>query len=158
QPARTGPALHPQRLRARLRPPGARGRAVRQERDPHGHPLDVEMKTTAPVRTAEPLLEINGLHTYIPTPPGGVRAPDAVSRGLRRGEAAGIVGEPGSGRSVLARSVMGLLPPEAVRSGRIAFDGQDLLTAGRERLHQLWGARLAIVFQDPSRSLNPSCE
>src|SRR5262249_9642411 len=51
--------------------------------------------------------------------------------------------------------VMGLLPPEAVRSGRIAFDGQDLLTAGRERLHQLWGARLAIVFQDPSRSLNP---
>jgi peptide/nickel transport system ATP-binding protein len=113
------------------------------------------MRTTVPVQPADPLLEISGLHTYIPTSAGVVRAVDDVSLRLRRGEALGIVGESGSGKSVLARSVMGLLPPEAVRSGRIGFDGKDLLTTAPDQLHELWGTRLAIVFQDPSRSLNP---
>ncbi|MFC7886895.1 ABC transporter ATP-binding protein [Streptomyces sp. NPDC057376] len=113
------------------------------------------MKTPDPAPPDAPLLEIDGLHTYIPTSAGVVRAVDNVSLSLRRGGALGIVGESGSGKSVLARSVMGLLPPNAVRSGRIGYDGQDLLTAAPARLQELWGTRLAIVFQDPSRSLNP---
>jgi peptide/nickel transport system ATP-binding protein len=80
---------------------------------------------------------------------------DDVSLELHRGEALGIVGESGSGKSVLARSIMGLLPPKAVRSGSVVFDGQNLLGTPRDRLEQLWGQRIAIVFQDPSRSLNP---
>jgi peptide/nickel transport system ATP-binding protein len=65
------------------------------------------------------------------------------------------VGESGSGKSVLARSIMGLLPPKVARSGSISFDGQDLLTLPRQQREGLWGRRIAMIFQDPSRSLNP---
>jgi peptide/nickel transport system ATP-binding protein len=102
-----------------------------------------------------PLLEIEHLHTYIPTTGGVVRAVDDVSVSLGRGEALGVVGESGSGKSVLARSIMGLLPPKVVRSGRVTFDGQDLLGVRRTQLEGLWGRRIAMIFQDPSRSLNP---
>ncbi|WP_236794444.1 ABC transporter ATP-binding protein [Amycolatopsis sp. GM8] len=104
---------------------------------------------------SSPLLEVDHLHTFIPTPSGVVRAVDDVSVKLYPGEALSVVGESGSGKSVLVRSIMGLLPPKAVRSGVISFDGQDLLGGDRARLEELWGRRLAIVFQDPSRSLNP---
>jgi peptide/nickel transport system ATP-binding protein len=105
--------------------------------------------------SSEPLLSVERLHTYIPTPTGVVRAVDDVSLRLGRGEALGVVGESGSGKSVLARSIMGLLPPKAVRSGVVDFDGRDLLTSSADTLRRLWGKRIAIVFQDPSRSLNP---
>jgi peptide/nickel transport system ATP-binding protein len=101
------------------------------------------------------LLVVERLHTYIPTSSGVVRAVDDVSLTVRRGEGLGIVGESGSGKSVLARSVMGLLSPTTVRTGRVLFDGQDLLTVSRERAQEVWGPRIAMVFQDPSRSLNP---
>jgi peptide/nickel transport system ATP-binding protein len=104
---------------------------------------------------AESLLDIEHLHTYIPTVGGVVRAVDDVSVSLRRGQALGIVGESGSGKSVLARSIMGLLPPKVVRSGRVRFDGQELLGRPRAELEALWGRRIAMIFQDPSRSLNP---
>jgi peptide/nickel transport system ATP-binding protein len=111
--------------------------------------------TAAAVQPVNPLLEVDRLHTYIPTPSGVVKAVDDVSLSLYPGEAVGIVGESGSGKSVLARSIMGLLPPKVVRSGRIAFDGRDLLSNDRAALEAMWGRRIAIVFQDPSRSLNP---
>jgi peptide/nickel transport system ATP-binding protein len=101
------------------------------------------------------LLAVDRLHTYIPTPNGVVRAVDDVSLRLRRGEALGVVGESGSGKSVLARSIMGILPPRAVRTGTVDFDGQDMLASSPDALRELWGKRIAIVFQDPSRSLNP---
>ena len=102
-----------------------------------------------------PLLEISRLHTYIGTPAGTVRAVDDVSLTLGRGEALGIVGESGSGKSMLARSILGLLPRTAARSGTIRFDGQDLLGLGDAALRRIWGDRIGVVFQDPSRSLNP---
>ena len=105
--------------------------------------------------TTAPLLEVENLRTYIGTPRGAVRAVDDVSFSLGRGEAIGVVGESGSGKSVLARSIMGLMTPTAARSGRISFDGRDLLKADAKELRTIWGKQIALVFQDPSRSLNP---
>ncbi len=104
---------------------------------------------------AAPLLEVEHLHTYIPTVGGVVKAVDDVSVAVGRGEALGIVGESGSGKSVLARSIMGLLPPKVVRSGSVQFDGRELLTLPTAQREELWGRRISMIFQDPSRSLNP---
>ncbi|MGH9092728.1 MAG: ABC transporter ATP-binding protein, partial [Acidimicrobiales bacterium] len=103
-----------------------------------------------------PLLEVEDLRTAFRTPRGLVRAVDGVSFTLRHGETLGVVGESGSGKTVLSRSVMGLLPADGVeRSGSVRFEGRELVGAGRRELRALWGARVAIVFQDPMTSLNP---
>jgi peptide/nickel transport system ATP-binding protein len=105
----------------------------------------------------EPLLHVEDLETGFPTRRGLVRAVDGVSLTLERGECLGIVGESGSGKSVLARTVMNLLPASAVVGprSRLVFDGQDLRTLTPEEARHLWGRRLAMVFQDPMTSLNP---
>ncbi len=113
------------------------------------------MTAATAAQPTSPLLEIEHLHTYIPTVGGVVKAVDDVSVSLPRGQALGVVGESGSGKSVLARSIMGLLPPKVVRSGSVRFDGADLLTRPTKELEGLWGRRIAMIFQDPSRSLNP---
>ena len=103
-----------------------------------------------------PLLDVTDLKTAFKTPRGLARAVDGVSLSLERGRTLGIVGESGSGKSVLSRSIMGLLPRNnVVRSGRALFEGHDLVTASDEELRGLWGAQLAMVFQDPMTSLNP---
>ena len=103
-----------------------------------------------------PLLDVTDLKTAFKTSRGLARAVDGVSLSLERGRTLGIVGESGSGKSVLSRSIMGLLPRNnVVRSGRALFEGHDLVTASDEELRGLWGAQLAMVFQDPMTSLNP---
>jgi peptide/nickel transport system ATP-binding protein len=103
-----------------------------------------------------PLLEVNDLRTYFRTPRGVVRAVDGVSFTLERGKTLGIVGESGSGKSVLSRSVMGLLPRRhLVRSGTVRFEGQDISGATTKEMRGVWGAEMAMVFQDPMTSLNP---
>jgi peptide/nickel transport system ATP-binding protein len=76
---------------------------------------------------------------------------------VRAGETLAIVGESGCGKSITALAVMGLLPPRSVRvdTGRIAFDGRDLLTLPERELCELRGNRLAMIFQEPMTSLNP---
>ncbi|WP_395108064.1 ABC transporter ATP-binding protein [Actinomadura sp. SCN-SB] len=101
------------------------------------------------------LLDVEHLRTYIGTPAGTVHAVDDVSLRLRKGEAYGLVGESGSGKSMFARSILGLLPRTAARSGTAMFDGQDLLRLDGSALREIWGKRVGVVFQDPSRSLNP---
>lgn len=101
------------------------------------------------------LLEVTDLHAYIGSPKGVVRAVDGVSLRLRRGEALGIVGESGSGKSVMARAIMGLMPARSDRTGEILFKGRDLLGLSRRQLEEIWGPQIAMVFQDPGRSLNP---
>nr|WP_269328163.1 ABC transporter ATP-binding protein [Kineosporia mesophila] len=101
------------------------------------------------------MLQVRGLHTYIPTSRGVVRAVDGVDLDIGRGQALGVVGESGSGKSVMARAVMGLLPAHARSTGQVLFDGVDLLTLGRRQREQVWGRRIAMIFQDPGRSLNP---
>ena len=104
-----------------------------------------------------PLLEVDDLRTTFRTPRGRVRAVDGVSLTLAAGETLGIVGESGSGKSVLVRTVMGLIDavPTAEVSGRVTFDGVDLRGLDPDERRACWGTRIAMVFQDPTTSLNP---
>jgi oligopeptide/dipeptide ABC transporter ATP-binding protein len=102
------------------------------------------------------VLEAIDIRTAFRTGRGLVRAVDGVSLTLDRGRTLGIVGESGSGKSVLSRSIMGLLPKRNVeRSGAVHYGGQDLVGLPTDRLRQLWGTELAMVFQDPMTALNP---
>lgn len=103
----------------------------------------------------EPLLVVDNLSTHFPTERGVVRAVDGVSLSIKRGESLGIVGESGSGKTVLSRSIMGLLPAAAIRSGSVRFAGTEILDLPAKRMRHLWGAEMAMVFQNPLNSLNP---
>ncbi|TCN50060.1 peptide/nickel transport system ATP-binding protein [Rhodococcus sp. SMB37] len=105
--------------------------------------------------STQPLLEVRNLRAYIGTPRGTVRAVDDVSLTLDSGQALGIVGESGSGKSVMARAIMGLMPPRSGRSGEVTFQGRDLLSLSKKEKLEIWGNQIAMVFQDPGRSLNP---
>jgi peptide/nickel transport system ATP-binding protein len=85
-----------------------------------------------------------------------VRAVDGVSFAVDAGETVGLVGESGSGKSVTSLAVMGLLPDRGVRvGGQIWFDGDNLLTLPKDRMRDIRGQDIAMVFQDPMSSLNP---
>ncbi|HYZ97966.1 MAG TPA: ABC transporter ATP-binding protein, partial [Acidimicrobiales bacterium] len=102
------------------------------------------------------LLDVDDVATHFTTPRGTVRAVDGVSFTLERGRTLGLVGESGCGKSVLSRSIMGLLPTRnVVRRGEIRFDGHRLDQAGPDQLRSFWGTQIAMVFQDPMTSLNP---
>jgi peptide/nickel transport system ATP-binding protein len=106
-------------------------------------------------QTGRRLLEVTDLKTHFRTPRGLVRAVDGVSFTLERGRTLGLVGESGCGKSVLSRSIMGLLPHTAQRSGEIDFEGERLDGLGDAALRSYWGTKMAMVFQDPMTSLNP---
>jgi peptide/nickel transport system ATP-binding protein len=103
------------------------------------------------------LLEVTNLVTQFHTPHGTVRAVDGVSFLLQRGQTLGIVGESGSGKSVLARTIIGILARDgsATTTGRIAFEGRDLLTLSEPEMRDVRGKDIAMVFQDPTSSLHP---
>jgi len=103
------------------------------------------------------ILEIDGLKTHFHTRDGVVRAVDGVSIRVDRGETLSIVGESGCGKSVTAMSVLRLLPspPARIEGGRILFDGEDLLLATEERMREIRGNRISMIFQEPMTSLNP---
>jgi oligopeptide transport system ATP-binding protein len=104
-----------------------------------------------------PLLAVRNLTTRFATDRGTVRAVDGVSFDLEEGEVLGLVGESGSGKSVTALSIMRLVPepPGEVRADAMAFDGLDLMRLSEAEVREVRGARMAMVFQDPMRSLNP---
>jgi len=102
-----------------------------------------------------PLLDIDDVKTQFQTPRGLVHAVDGVSFALERGKTIGIVGESGCGKSVLSRSIMGLLPSNVVRHGSIKFDGREIGTADASTMRHYWGTQMSMVFQDPMTSLNP---
>jgi peptide/nickel transport system ATP-binding protein len=104
-----------------------------------------------------PLLAVEDLHTHFRTPRGRVRAVDGVSFTLDRGQTLGIVGESGCGKSVLSRTIMGLLPSnaEVPVSSHVHFDGRDLRRLSERALRGVRGRRMAMIFQDPMTSLNP---
>ncbi|HVJ55624.1 MAG TPA: ABC transporter ATP-binding protein [Aliidongia sp.] len=108
--------------------------------------------------TAERLLDVIDLVVEFGTEHGTVRAVDGVSLSLPAGRTLGIVGESGCGKSVTSLAIMGLLPQKAAKvpSGRIMFQGRDLLSLSRRELAALRGDRLAMIFQEPMTSLNPS--
>ena len=74
---------------------------------------------------------------------------------MAAGQTLGVVGESGCGKTMLSRAILQLLPKKAKLTGRVMFDGQDLVSLDREKLRKLRGRSLAVVFQDPMTSLNP---
>src|SRR3954451_5483975 len=101
------------------------------------------------------LAEIQGLRIAFPTPSGPLEAVRGVSLTLGQ-EKLGIVGESGSGKSLTARSLLRLLPANAlVTADRLAFDGIDVLRASERKMRQIRGARAGLILQDPKFSLNP---
>jgi peptide/nickel transport system ATP-binding protein len=105
---------------------------------------------------SESLLQVEDLRVELPTEAGAVLAVDGVSFELAQGCTLGIVGESGSGKSVTALTIMGLTRRQGARiSGRVMFEGRDLVALPERELRALRGNELAIVFQDPLSSLHP---
>ena len=107
---------------------------------------------------ATPLIKLDHLSTHYVSAKGSriVRAVDDVSLSLNAGETLGIVGESGSGKSTLALTILRVLPPAArIVSGRMMFEGEDLLRKSDEEMQKVRGRRIAMILQDPMASLNP---
>ena len=107
---------------------------------------------------AEPLLSVRGLTTRFRTERGTVTAVDDVSFDVAPGETMAIVGESGSGKSVTALSVLRLIPspPGQIAAGQVLFEGRDLLKLSDRQMRAIRGDRIAMIFQEPMNSLNPS--
>ena len=103
------------------------------------------------------LLEVSDLRTYFHTDDGLLKAVDGISFAVNRGETLGIVGESGSGKSVTNLSIIRLVPspPGEIVSGKIIFDGQNILQLSEPDVRKIRGRRIAMIFQDPMTSLNP---
>jgi len=102
------------------------------------------------------LLDVADLRVHIPSPRGIVEAVDGVSFRIGRGEVVGIVGESGCGKSMLALSIMRLVPsPGRIASGRVSLLGRDLLGLSEREMRKVRGNEIGMIFQDPSASLNP---
>jgi oligopeptide/dipeptide ABC transporter ATP-binding protein len=108
--------------------------------------------------TNEPLLSVEGLSVAFNTEQGRVRVVEDVSFQLGAGETLGLVGESGCGKSVTAQTIMRLLPnpPSRIESGRIIFEGEDLVGLAESRMRRIRGERIGMVFQEPMTSLNPT--
>jgi oligopeptide/dipeptide ABC transporter ATP-binding protein len=107
---------------------------------------------------SEPLLEVRDLRTHFTTREGVVRAVDGISLSVDTGRTLGLVGESGCGKSVTALSILGLIPkpPARIVGGEVLFRGRDLTTLSERELEDVRGKRIAMVFQDPMTSLNPT--
>ncbi|NLK00072.1 MAG: ABC transporter ATP-binding protein [Clostridia bacterium] len=103
------------------------------------------------------LLEVKSLKTYFYTDSGVVKAVDGVDLGINAGETLAIVGESGSGKSILASSIMQLIPqpPGKIVSGSINLHGRNLLSLSENKMREIRGNRIAMIFQEPMTSLNP---
>jgi oligopeptide/dipeptide ABC transporter ATP-binding protein len=101
------------------------------------------------------LLEVEGLRVRLPTRDGPAAAVDGVDFSLAQGRVLGIAGESGSGKTMTALALLGLLPHGARAEGTARFAGKDLLAMSQRDLRWLRGRELAMVFQDPMTSLHP---
>ena len=105
----------------------------------------------------EPLLEVKDLVVEFQTRRGVARVLNRISLRLGAGEILGLVGESGCGKSMTSLAIMGLVPspPGRISGGEILFKGQDLVQAGIQRLRQIRGDEISMIFQEPMTSLNP---
>ncbi|MFJ9857685.1 ABC transporter ATP-binding protein [Streptomyces albogriseolus] len=103
------------------------------------------------------LLEVRDLHVEFRTRDGVAKAVNGVTYGVDEGETLAVLGESGSGKSVTAQAVMGILdtPPGRVTGGEVVFKGRDLLTLKEEERRRIRGAEMAMIFQDALSALNP---
>jgi peptide/nickel transport system ATP-binding protein len=104
-----------------------------------------------------PLLEVQDLHVRFETSRGTVHAVNGISYDVNRGETVAIVGESGCGKSVSALAIMRLLAANTARipSGRILFEGRNLLALSSDDMRAVRGRDIAMIFQEPMTSLNP---
>jgi peptide/nickel transport system ATP-binding protein len=103
-----------------------------------------------------PLLKVDDLHITLQGDDASFNAVENVSFEIGRGEAFGLVGESGCGKSITALAVMGLLRrPLALGKGRIVLDGEEIQAASAARLRELRGSRIGMIFQEPMTALNP---
>ena len=105
----------------------------------------------------EPILSVKNLQISFKTFAGEVQAIRGVSFDLHKGETLAIVGESGSGKTVTTRSIMGLLSKNAIiKSGEVIFNGDNLLQYKERQMRDIRGTQIAMIFQDPMTSLNPT--
>ena len=105
----------------------------------------------------EHLLEVDNLFIEFHTRDGVARVINGVSYHLDAGETLAVLGESGSGKSVTAQAIMGILdiPPGKITNGRILYKGQDLLAMSKDERRKVRGAEIAMIFQDALSALNP---
>lgn len=103
------------------------------------------------------VLEMKNLRTHFFTDRGEIPAVNGVSIKINKGDVVGVVGESGCGKSVTAQSITQLVPspPGRIVGGEIYFNGEDIVSASKERLRQIRGKEIATIFQDPMTSLDP---
>jgi peptide/nickel transport system ATP-binding protein len=106
----------------------------------------------------ESLLQVMGLRTTFYTFEGEFDAVNGIDLDIRRNESVGLVGETGCGKTVTALSIMRLIqdPPGKIVSGSVVFKGADLMTKGIDEMRAIRGADIAMIFQKPMSSLNPT--
>lgn len=105
----------------------------------------------------EPLLKVSNLSTYFYTYAGVTKAVNDVSFSVENGELIGIVGESGCGKSVMARSILRIIPdpPGRIVNGEVFFEGNDLLRLSEKEMQKIRGNDISMIFQEPMTSLNP---
>ena len=115
----------------------------------------VPADTRLPLAERAPLLEVEGLNIWLPGPAGALEIVEGIDLAVRPGEVLGIAGESGSGKTVTALSLMGLLPSGGVARGRVRLGDHQLLELRKRAWHHVRGVDIAMVFQDPMTSLHP---
>ncbi len=101
------------------------------------------------------ILEVRDLRVEFPELGGNVQAVRGCGFNLRSGEILGLIGESGCGKSVTALACLGLVPPPGRVRGSIVVDGEEVIGASRETLADLRGGKIAMIFQNPGKALNP---
>ena len=124
-----------------------------------GETLEQRPETTAPDRAREgpePVLKVENLRVSFTRHSHTVNAVNGLNYELHAGKTLAIIGESGSGKSVSVRSLMRLLPPSAEITGSAILDGVELVGVGEKKLREIRGQDIAMIFQDPAASLNPT--
>ncbi|MFG1809289.1 ABC transporter ATP-binding protein [Streptomyces sp. NPDC049040] len=119
--------------------------------------IDDISDASAPDAKLAPLLEVRDLHVEFHTRDGVAKAVNGVNYSVNAGETLAVLGESGSGKSVSAQAVMGILdmPPARIPKGEILFQGRDMLKMSGEERRKIRGRKIAMIFQDALSSLNP---
>jgi peptide/nickel transport system permease protein len=112
--------------------------------------------TIAPVPTADVLLQVRDVSIAVERPEGALTLVDRVSFDIPLGGVVGLVGESGAGKSITARSLLGILPPDATVDGEILFEGRNIAALPERELAKIRGTEIAFIGQEPMSSLSPS--